>query len=186
MIIDISLLKDKINTATENKTVAVFNNLFKDTPSWQDFIDHLTFAYFNPPMQVTNNPEKEVLVNGVAILDNFYIRNRVHPETNYLYQNKNVIDIFDKVFEYEGELTASYINFVGNITPLNIHKDERDMVYWQCIGKSEWYVYPNGSDNEPEIHVLNPGDILVSPAGTVHAVVTDSPRAALVFAYKEP
>lgn len=183
MIPDISLLQDKINTATENKTVAVFPGLINDTPSWQDFIDHLGFAYSNPPIQVTNNPEEEIIVNGVGILNNFYVRCRVHPENEYLVQNKNVVDIFDKVFGRKGELTASYMNFVGEISPINIHKDKRDMIYWQCIGTSEWHIYANESDPRPEVYVLSPGDILISPVGTSHAVVAKKPRAALVFAY---
>jgi hypothetical protein len=181
--ISIEEIQSQINTATENNTVAVFYDMFNNVPSWQDFIDHMNFAYFNPPIQVQNDPN-QIVVNGVSILNNFYIRNRIHSNDIYLKEHKEILSTFDKVFNFNGDLTAAYINFVGNIHDVNIHSDERDMIYWQCIGSSEWKVYLDKEDQSPRSYILNPGDVLVSPAETLHSVIADMPRAALVFAYK--
>jgi ribosomal protein L16 Arg81 hydroxylase len=59
------------------------------------------------------------------------------------------------------------------------HKDDYDVIYWQCIGKTLWKVEGHG-DFEME-----PGDLIYIPKGTYHEVIALTPRLGFSMAYQE-
>jgi hypothetical protein len=173
----------------------ILKDIFLNVPSWEEFISHLNYEYHNSsiPQQIANPGQEEIHHNGVCIRDNFYLNARMPGAKQGILNVANeVSDVLKKAFDViEGGPLVSFINFVGNDSPLNIHYDRRDMAYWQCIGNVEWRVYGDSSkinNPDPEIYesyFLNPGDLLIIPDKIFHAVKVDGPRAAISFGYND-
>ena len=52
------------------------------------------------------------------------------------------------------------------------HKDNEDVYFWQCQGISKWVI-------EDKEYILEPGDLIIVPAGVYHNVKALTPRAGV-------
>ena len=52
------------------------------------------------------------------------------------------------------------------------HKDNEDVYFWQCQGISKWII-------EDKEYILEPGDLIIVPAGVYHNVKALTPRAGV-------
>ena len=52
------------------------------------------------------------------------------------------------------------------------HKDDEDVYFWQCQGLSKWLI-------ENKEYILEPGDLIIVPAGVYHNVKALTPRAGV-------
>ena len=59
------------------------------------------------------------------------------------------------------------------------HKDDYDVIYWQCIGKTLWKVEGRGD------FLLEPGDLIYIPKGIYHEVIAITPRLGFSMARQE-
>lgn len=191
----VDLLKAGIAEARKTSKALVLRKVFTEVPTWEEFISHLNHEYHNNtiPPQVPNPGQAETHINGVCIRDNFYLNiRRPGADSNDLSSAVNLGHLLREAFGVkDGGPLVSFVNFVGNDSPLNIHYDKRDMVYWQCIGTVEWRLYGRHGDIEEadpdvyESYILYPGDLLILPDKIFHAVKADFPRAAVSFGFND-
>ena len=72
---DIEQAKLVLENAQKTKTHFVFRELFKDTPTWQDIFEHMSYEYFRDP--VLEPMESWSINNGImSRYDLFYIQIR--------------------------------------------------------------------------------------------------------------
>lgn len=167
-----------------NASCFVYQNLISDNPTWQNFIDHLSSEIHTPldnPL-VSDTPFKERVINGVMMKSMFYMDVRVRN----LSQFSEASDLMSAFSEATGDdiyPVSVFINFVGNEYDVPAHSDNRETIFWQCIGRTVWHVYPDGSEF-PMTYELNPGDVIYIPKGIRHAVDIFEPRASIAFGYK--
>lgn len=182
---ELKLLVDKSRL---NSDAILFKSIATDNPTWSDFIKHLDHEYHNPPQQISSRPDEEKMVNGVCIRNNFYLSVRSPARGSYgnifFPQCDDILSFFDKIMGEPGSGVSAFINFVGKESPINIHPDRRDTLYWQCIGSTTWNIYPDEKNlSQFKSFILNPGDVIFVPKGVSHTVLTGEPRAAIAFSY---
>lgn len=175
----------------KGKSATVFQNMFPNTPTWDDFINHIHKKAWEPSDWIgTHEPFKDRVVNSIILRNMFYVQIPDPQKTDF----PQTIELYDKLEPYIGEIRPSmgFVNFVGGETPLSVHLDFRETIYWQCIGSSIWQIWDNISEerkNHPdpenavllEEYLLHPGDVIYIAANTYHTVLTPNPRAALVL-----
>ena len=81
------------------------------------------------------------------------------------------VDIVRKKLNAKG--AHLYINFLCDGQAFPVHKDNVDVIFWQIIGKSKWFV-----DKE---YILEPGDLIRIPKNTLHEVKPLSARVGISF-----
>ena len=174
--------KELIVYCKKNNKALVIRDLFFDIPKWDQFIQHINFEYYNPPQMVSNNPTVERMINGVCLMNNFYMWAR-DPNEIFYPQMKQLYSFFNLIFKQEGFPVGAYFNLIGKESPVQIHKDKRETIYWQCGGKTQWQIFDkNGTMNTYDLY---PGDIIYIPQGLEHSVITNEPRTAIVIGYGE-
>jgi hypothetical protein len=187
---------DKIIEASNNKTYALFRGLCKDVPNWSDFIENFDYNYNRDKDKNKNNPDRRYLTDHIMVYNKFdpIIFNAIEDKTTRL---------FDKSLEAQSLIKGltknkissikSIINFLGNEQEYWIHSDDHAVISWHCVGTIEWRFYKNVKEEDMEkisiegaeydSVVLEPGDVVYVPAGVVHQVINNKPRASLVFQY---
>jgi mannose-6-phosphate isomerase-like protein (cupin superfamily) len=180
---NIQKIKLVLNESKTNSFPYVFKNICPNVPQWDQFIKHIDFEYHNPKAAfIPNNPYRERFIKGVLFKNPMYL-NVHNPTTNFYPEINLFFDIFNKAIPYSGTPLAAYINF-SKEEASNPHFDKKDHLYWQCIGSTQWKFYKD--DKLIENVEVNPGDVVYIPAGVVHDVLTNGPRAALQFKYNTP
>lgn len=187
---------DKIIEALNNKTYALFRGLCKDVPNWSDFIENFDYNYNRDKDKDKNNPDHRY------ITDNILVYNKFDPIVFAAIEGKDS-PMFDKSLEASVAIEAlikkkaseikSIMNFLGNEQEYWIHSDNHDVISWHCVGTIEWRFYKNLKEEDMEkisiegaeydSVVLEPGDVVYVPAGVVHQVINNKPRASLIFQY---
>lgn len=191
---------EEINSAIANRRILVKKGLFPNTPSWEEFINHLDFQFHNKEKainvgeEVPINPE-DTIINGVNIREHFYLMiddaeeewfpGKIEPIANHLQ------DVLPETSKYFGSFTL--INFVGGERPINIHSDPRHSFYWQTHGESIWETwdeFPSENvreggyhDTPDHVDVISSGDMIFVPHGVWHSVRATEPRTAISFMY---
>jgi hypothetical protein len=187
---------DKIIEASNNKTYALFRGLCKDVPNWSDFIENFDYNYNRDKDKNKNNPDPRY------ITDKIIVYNKFDPIIFDAIEDK-ATRLFDKSLEAQSLIKGltkkkvssikSIMNFLGNEQEYWIHSDNHDVISWHCVGTIEWRFYKNIKKEdmnkisiegaEYDSVVLEPGDVVYVPAGVVHQVINNKPRASLVFQY---
>lgn len=180
---------EAINKANESEIAVVFKGLIDDTPTWSDFIALIDREANGGPMGGSPQaPLEERWVNGLVIRNLFYLTVRI-SDTNQIRQIQALKDIFNPIFNAEMEPVGAFINIIGGEKPGEAHKDQRDTIFWQCQGESEWTIYdtPDTERYETSKLVVNkvlklvPGDVLYLKKGGIHSVRNYGPRASIAF-----
>ena len=180
---------EEIKDAIANPKLVIKKKLFLNTPSWESFIGHLNYEFYNdtyPPMtdDVPYNPE-DTIINGVNIREHFYLMNAAADNPKFFPQFFDVQDELNKVMETKYFGSFVLINFVGGERPINVHFDPRHSFYWQTHGTSIWQVFSKEDhDNPLEEYEVSQGDIIFVPHGVYHSVVAPEPRTAISFMYE--
>ena len=63
-----------------------------------------------------------------------------------------------------------YMNMVVDTGTFGNHKDEMNVWYWQCEGRTKWII------DEKDECLLEPGDLIFIEAGTYHNIIPLTPR----------
>ena len=66
-----------------------------------------------------------------------------------------------------------YMNVTTRSHGFGNHRDEDDVYFWQCQGKTEWVIEDNTS------YFLEPGDLIYIPKNVYHNVKTLTPRVGI-------
>ena len=171
---------------TGNNASFVFKNVVNENPSWQDFIDHVNKEIHTPmdklyPVQ-PDKPFEERIINGVTLKSLFYIDARTRDMNIFLNYN-DLLKLFSSATGKNIYPASVFINFISNEYNVPKHHDKRETLFWQCIGKTVWRVYPPSSEF-PVSYTLEPGDIIYIPKGVEHEVIIEEPRASIAFGYE--
>ena len=191
---------EEINNAISSKRTLVKRGLFLNTPSWENFINHLNFQFHNKEKAeivesgVPINPE-DTIINGVNIREHFYLMIDDPEERFFPGKITPIANLLKEVVPENSEYIGGFtlINFVGGERPINIHSDPRHSFYWQTQGKSIWETWDEfplknvkegGYHDTPDhVDIIGKGDMIFVPHGAWHSVKTDEPRAAISFMY---
>lgn len=183
---DIDLIKKQIQYARDNRTGVVLKGLFKDTPGWDQFINHLSSEY----NKIDNNYDllsakeyyNEKFVNGVTLYgDQLYASARLFG-LNYFPQAQPVLDFFKEIIEDpEANFVQTFMNFVKNDNQIKMHIDQRETVFWLCQGSVTWVLANPDNWDEVTKFDLEAGDIMFAAFGLPHTVETKAPRAGMVL-----
>jgi hypothetical protein len=169
---------------TGNNASFVFKNVVNENPSWQDFIDHINKEIHTPmdnPIN-THKPFNERLINGVMLKSLFYMDARVRDMEKFS-KYSEVFETLKQAIGKDVYPVSVFVNFVANEYNVPKHCDKRETLFWQCIGKTIWRVYPPSSEF-PVSYTLEPGDIIYVPKGIDHEVIIEEPRASIAFGYE--
>lgn len=171
---------ESIKESKKNHKVLVIKDFYKDTPSWQEFMDYIDKSSRVEESMCPDGPTEHdkslgaVVIGNVIIKQNFYF---------YLgmdwHMNKATEDIekaFNDVFDATGGVSSIYLNVSSNVRNVEQHFDELDNFYWQCIGSTTWHC-------EDKTYTVNPGDMVYIPSKTYHGVDFSMPRAAIGFSW---
>lgn len=197
------MLENFIKARQENK-VHLEKNLLPNTPQWIDFLNLMTKKYNNAARQEYDDSwrvkSEDRWIEGTDIM----IYNKMDPvifkaiqysDGHYgdnLIDASPLVNLLSPIFS-RFEVKA-IINFIGSESEYWVHKDDHEVVSWHCQGKMEWRIYPSEAENELwkqeqhmkiespyDSYILEPGDVIYVPTGTIHEVVTPEPRASLIL-----
>lgn len=174
-------------------------NALPEVPSWDDLIKILDNKFNNPHPEFKHEPEDLFVFNGESCTDismhyklDITCWNVANNRTKTLAipEIAKLVEMFKDKIDYEWT-TKALINLVGKEAALSAHKDDHDVVSWQCKGRVEYRIY---EDVECEYgvpidfrglkydsYILNPGDVIYMPMGTIHQAVVFEPRATLIL-----
>ena len=183
--------KKIIEKATNNKTPAFFKNIMPEVPSWEAFLKHLDYQLNKgPAINLMNADPQYVVLNGVLKKHNFYYQirdviNEPNKAKNFFPEIINLKNFFDVIYEENAWGGTSFINFSSTEPNVPSHADDWVNVHWQCQGTTTWETRINPDDELPsEVYIMQPGDVIVVPAGVLHAVNYNGPRAGIVLSYQ--
>lgn len=195
-IMNIQDLKLKVNNARDNNEVLYVKNLFlENLPTWSNFINNMNYKFYNNnDVTLVNAMKKSVLNHGKPTdilvfekLDFLVLQaikyNNNEKKLNELFYDDSILKTLSEIFSYEFKNIKTLINFVGNETKYEPHYDEHDVLLLHCEGNVIWKIYNDMKDSNPTTYLLEPGDILFAPRGTIHQVVVTEPRASVIFCH---
>lgn len=169
-----------IDQCKKEKTVYVFNSMFKEYPSWEDFLNHLNYAFKDNNFGSGNVAAKEV-INGV----NFWQKLTMtvdNPTSDHYLHLDEYISVLKSIHPMEFQGCFSIISLTDSEPTTGQHNDPVDVFYLQGVGKVIWKIR---TEDKIDKYILNPGDVIFVPATVIHEIVSLSPRAALSFKFKE-
>lgn len=210
-------MKSNLQTSTAAENAAVFRNILSDVPSWDLFIKTLD-AIFNDPSEshthedscgAINNKACNCLCSQMVFNKNKCTDILVHDKLHFVYWGVANGLGEGPMFKYAKQMASlffredtlswgakSLINLAGNENELSIHKDDHNVMSWQCQGSVEYRIYEDTEDDfavpiNPEglsytSYILNPGDIIYIPTGVVHQAIAFEPRATLIIQSPPP
>jgi ribosomal protein L16 Arg81 hydroxylase len=165
--------KENIDLARANKEVVVFKGLFNNTPDWQQFIDHIQYATFQPDEGIREDHRTYGYAHWwyqlTATID--------HSHRSIQQAQDNMI----KIQEVNPNIGTSFsiVSFTTREPSTNLHNDPTDVFYWQCIGKVDWMIGRDRSNRTA--YTLESGDLIYVPEGTWHEILAKTPRAAISY-----
>lgn len=179
-----NFVRSKIEEVRAGAKAYLFKNLVPIVPGWDKFIAHLDDAVHNFPPSPSQEPLEQRIINGVIQRRLFYLMVD-GPTQKYFPESQAVHDIINEAIDGEISPVSAFINFIGREKPGGAHIDNRETIYWQCIGQAVWHIYENYDDKYPLAeYVLEPGDVIYVAEGVIHQIRADQPRAALGFQYR--
>lgn len=179
-----------IQAARDSEVAVVFKEMILVNPSWASFITMIDKASRTPARDIhLGSPLEERLVNSLIVRNLFYLTVGFSDNRD-VREIQQVYEIFEDIFNGELAPVSAFVNIIGGEKPGEAHHDERETIFWQCIGSSEWTVYEDPTESKYEVSslkiknqfVLNPGDILYLKNKGIHSVKNYGPRAAIALA----
>jgi hypothetical protein len=180
---NLDLLKKELANAKLNKQAILFKSITQEQPKWDSFIKHVNYQFHNGTPTTVQVPQEETSIGGIILRNYFYLGIKHPLKTDYFPEAVGAANFLENLNDRPFDGSRSFINFVGEETPIGVHYDDIDTFYWQCIGSSEWRIYSNYTDKDYQVYTLEPGDIIYAPEGCFHSVITKEPRAAIAFGY---
>ncbi len=189
-------IRAEISRAQADKTAAYFPGMFPVVPTWDEFIAHINRQrQVMPPAEL--NPGIEVALGHVITrsdVDMYFYTTGGHLPS----EMSSVAVVQDTLREITGEILQGgphpvgvFVNFADEGFKVPAHGDDRETIFWQCIGTTTWNIYTpkNGPDGrrlpgESTLIVsvdMGPGDILYIGHWVEHEVIISGPRAGIAF-----
>lgn len=182
-------IKQAIAEANNSEIAVAFTGLIPDVPDWESFIMLIEKEIHDSQRTIApESPFEERIINGVIIRNLFYLMVRISDAAS-IKEIQPLKQLFTEVFEKEIDPVGAFINIVGGEKPGEAHRDNRETIFWQCQGASEWTIYedPEGPTYvTSELKVkkkikLRQGDVLYLRNRGMHSVENFGPRASIAF-----
>jgi len=185
-------LKTGIEQVRNGGLAIVFKNLYSDVPDWDKFVAFTHHKVHQPPGNIPMMPLEERVINGVVLRNLFYLMVS-SPSDDFFPQITEIMETFSDLLGGEVLPVSAFINFIGKEKPIAPHCDMRETVYWQCQGTALWKIYKESPINDHNVgyvqpvaeYLLQPGDVIYVGREVGHSVVTNEPRCAIGFQYKQ-
>jgi len=154
-----------LTKARESKTHLHMQNIFSDTVTWDESFEYMT--------EVVEEDSPVRIGKFFTIITHtaHHHIDKVKAICNQIQQLKNRnanIDIAD---------AHMYMGLTAKSESIGKHHDDCEVIFWQCIGQTEWTVDDNST------YILSPGDCLYIPKGMMHEVKSLSPRMGISFGF---
>jgi mannose-6-phosphate isomerase-like protein (cupin superfamily) len=179
---NINEIKEQLSDAKKNTTHFLLKGFFKNTPSWEDIFEHLSYEYFNKPD--LNFPDSWIVNGGVATQKNqFYAQIR---DSSFYKQYNDVLECFNNLLDKNGASGAAFLDLISNSKKVSFHNDPADQFHWQIKGKSIWQFKKQHNDDNEQVDAeieVEEGDVIFLPDGIYHSVSTKSARCGITVMY---
>lgn len=197
------MIENFIKARQENK-VHLEKGLLPNTPQWIDFLNLMTKKFNKSKTHPYDSKWREDSTDRWIDGTDIMIYNRMDPvifkavkysEGKYddnLIDASSLVDLFSSIFP-RFEIKA-ILNLIGEESEYWVHKDDHEVISWHCQGKMEWRIYSNEAEQELwkqekhmkieapyQSYILEPGDVIYVPTGTIHEVCASEPRASLIL-----
>jgi len=171
---------ESIKESKANHNVLVIKDFYKDTPSWQEFMDYIDKSSHVIDARMPSEPNEydksldAVIIGNVVVKQNFYYY--VVMDWHMNKATEEIEKAFTDFFDAIGGISSIYLNTSSNVNNVKQHFDDLDNFYWQCIGSTTWHC-------KDKTYVVNPGDMVYIPSKSYHGVDFSMPRAAIGFSW---
>jgi hypothetical protein len=157
----------------ENNKIGFIKSQINFEESWEDFLHYRKEANAGRSTRWENNNLSIAFETiGSPLMKKF---NSFNILRNGLYE------IWGDLVWDEPAIIMS--DTLGPTSGLREHKDNCSQIHLNCIGSTEWRI--KKSDGFIIKQILNPGDIVYLPTGTLHEVTTISaPRVGIAYSIK--
>jgi hypothetical protein len=195
-------VQSEVRRAKEEYGVAYFPGIFTEVPEWADFIENIQInrqkvTDFAPHGDVETFLGKVIKRNDADFY--FYTGGgeggNLGPITEKVERTLREDYGLGEILSNGGpRSTGTFVNFAVEGFNVPLHGDDRDTLFWQCIGKTRWTLYsPLLADIEDREHgveeeshhlltvELEPGDLIYIGHRVRHAVEIIEPRAGIAF-----
>ena len=153
------------NLARDNKQELYIPGLLTDTISWDESFDYFT-KVVNENSIIKTPGQFFTLVTHTAHLH----IDKVQVVCEHL---KNLKNRINTQYPVEGHM---YMGLTAMSESFGPHSDDCEVMFWQCIGQTQWTV-------NNKVYVLSPGDCIYVPQGMEHDVKSLSPRMGISFGF---
>ena len=177
---------DEIELCRKNNMVAVFKKMFLDVPKWETFIENINYSSTIESTVLNSLPEMGIdKIHGSSLIRNdFYIQS-LHKVSDEIFKEQvDLVFFFNNVYNEKTKGGTAFVNLAKNKKDIDIHRDQWDSIFWQCIGTTRWKIMEKGIDAPVQEFILNPGDIAVIPSGVFHGIKIEGPRASIAYGYR--
>ena len=160
------LYKDTdLDKARQNKTQLYMQNIFPNTITWDESFDYMT----------------KVVEEDSPVRIGKYFTIITHTAHHHIEKVKSVCNEIEKLNNRSANVDIAdahmYMGLTAKSESIGKHHDDCEVIFWQCIGKTEWTVDENNK------YILSPGDCLYIPKGMMHEVKSLSPRMGISFGF---
>ena len=156
---------ENFNLARDNKQELYMPSILTDTISWDDSFDYFT-KVVEEGSPIGHPGNAYTIISHTAHLHIDKVKNIC----NYLKTLKNRNDIN---YTVEGHM---YMGLTAMSESFGPHSDNCEVIFWQCIGQTQWTV-------NNKVYILSPGDCIYVPLGVEHDVKSLSPRMGISFGF---
>lgn len=164
MVYDLS--KDsKLSEARATQTQLYMQNIFPKTITWDESFDYMT----------------KVVEEDSPVRIGKYFTIITHTAHYHLDKVKTICNEIEKLENRNANVDIAdahmYMGLTAKSESIGKHHDDCEVIFWQCIGQTEWTV------GENDKYILCPGDCIYIPKGTMHEVKSLSPRMGVSFGF---
>lgn len=200
-------MKQEFLEALKQKKALFLKSYIKNSPSWDNFIGLISHQYNNSPtiagiededIFIYNNSKNTYMYsdskNGHPFsLNLWYIYHKdSSANSSHKFYDMPYIQDFIADFAPDSFAAKSIINLAGNEFYGSVHKDPQDVVSWCCVGSVEYRIYEDvpgseygcnidNTDLKYDSYIMEPGDVILVPAGTIHQAICHEPRASILI-----
>lgn len=181
-----NLLLKKFNLCKEEKKAFVIKNYFNINFSWEEAIEFFDISskIESTPNALKDDPSTLIKNNLISRFVPGYMQgsialpnNKITPMAEHLF--KDVLNC-----KFEG---LDAVQFFSNLPSCEyssfIHADEFNVFFIEMIGQTRWDIYKE--NKKIDSFIINPGDVIVVPAGTYHQVNALSARFGISIGFNE-
>lgn len=170
----------ELSAAIKANHVVLLKNFCDDLPTWSDVVQHIEVSTHRDEYKnVSKKPFEVRAINDLMLRRTFYFMAYVREEDLDIDKHFTKLGKIRALLQLELQKklrpTAAYVNLATGEMDWPMHRDPEDSLYIQMEGECTWVL----EDSE---YRLTRGDAIYFPAMENHAVIANTPRAAMIFA----